>query len=477
MAAMRTYTFSPCLVAAVMLAGAAPLTAQVQWQRIESFPGSERALSYDLTRDRFVVLAAPNGIGEPETWERDRTVGWLRRQPAVSPPWRFGAHAFAYDFVRSVTVSFSGGGGIFVGVAETYEWDGIVWANRSPLSQPPARSGHAMEFDPVGNRVVLFGGMQLSQNPTLLADTWEWNGTAWIQRLAPGPAARSNHTLAYDFAQGNVVMFGGSGVAGALGDTWTYVNGAWTQRAGGPPARVGAAMAYDVGRARTVLFGGGPSLSSWYSDTWEWDGSAWTMQTPAVQPNARVNAGMASDPVGGGVVLVGGNGVVPYADTWRWDGSAWTRLDDVQQPSPRQNHATAFDDVRGELLVFGGLYVFVSGPLGDFWRWNGTNWTGSATPGPSPRYGAKMAFDSARGEAVMFGGLTGGMTNQTWVWNGTTWLLRSPAASPSARQLHAMAYDRQRARVVMYGGASSAGTLGDTWVPNRELLRAARRFC
>jgi hypothetical protein len=172
---------------------------------------------------------------------------------------------------------------------------------------------------------------------------------------------------------------------------------------------------------------------------------------------------MASDPVGGGVVLVGGNGAVPYADTWRWDGSAWTRLDDVPQPSPRQNHATAFDDVRGELLVFGGLYVFVSGPLGDFWRWNGTNWTGSATPGPSPRYGAKMAFDSARGEAVMFGGLTGGMTNQTWVWNGTTWLLRSPAASPSARQLHAMAYDRQRARVVMYGGASSAGTLGDTW--------------
>jgi hypothetical protein len=39
-----------------------------------------------------------------------------------------------------------------------------------------------------------------------------------------------------------------------------------------------------------------------------------------------------------------------------------------------------------------------------------------------------------------------------------------------------MAYDSQRHRVVLFGG-SGGGYHGDTWVPNRELLRAARRFC
>ena len=452
----------PCLVvlsafAAATVAGALP--AQVQWQRFEYMPRTSGPLAYDALRDRFVTLTAPNGIGVPETWERDRLAGWLRRQPAVTPPWR-GSHALAFDLLRGVTVWFSSGSSFPFGTAETYEWNGTTWTNVSPASQPPARSGHALAFDLANSRVVLFGGMSVNQNPAPLADTWEWTGTAWIQRIAPGPGARSNHALAYDLARGNVVLFGGQGVSGPFGDTWTYVNGAWTQRAGGPPARLGAAMAHDVARARTVLFGGGPFFGAYFDDTWEWDGSAWTQLSPATRPNGRLLAGMASDLVGGGVVLVGGSDTQAYADAWRWNGTTWTLVDDVPQPSVRHSHAMAFDDVRGELLVFGG--VGPSTILGDFWRWNGTSWTGTAFPGPSGRTRAQMAFDSARGEAVLFGGELPGFTNQTWVWDGTTWGQRNPAVSPSARILHGMAYDRQRARVVLFGGVG-IGTFGDTW--------------
>src|SRR5438876_261777 len=61
---------------------------------------------------------------------------------------------------------------------------------------PPARSSTAMAFDSTRGRVVLFGGYV---GGTLsLGDTWERDGTAWVQR-APftSPSARSSTAMAY----------------------------------------------------------------------------------------------------------------------------------------------------------------------------------------------------------------------------------------------------------------------------------------
>ena len=56
------------------------------------------------------------------------------------------------------------------------------------------------------------------------------------------------------------------------------------------------------------------------------------------------------------------------------------------------------------------------------------------------------------------------------------WMLAA-TTGPIGREAHAMAYDTQRARTVMFGGRTAATVyLGDTWVPNRELLRGPRRF-
>jgi hypothetical protein len=76
-----------------------------------------------------------------------------------------------------------------------------------------------------------------------------------------------------------------------------------------------------------------------------------------------------------------------------------------------------------------------------------------------------MAFDAARGELVMFGGqlLPSPANADTWVWNGTNWTQRSPAASPGARQYHAMCYDAGRQRVVVYSGQLGTALLNDIW--------------
>ena len=80
-----------------------------------------------------------------------------------------------------------------------------------------------------------------------------------------------------------------------------------------------------------------------------------------------------------------------------------------------------------------------------------------------------MAYDQARGVTVLFGGDTGNaggrfeVTDETWLWNGSSWTQASPAASPPARMTHAIAYDSRRERVVLFGGSDGTRTFGDTW--------------
>jgi hypothetical protein len=87
-----------------------------------------------------------------------------------------------------------------------------------------------------------------------------------------------------------------------------------------------------------------------------------------------------------------------------------------------------------------------------------------------------MVYDEVRQRVVLFGGYAGQHMNDTWEWDGATWLQRNPAASPPARGNHAMVYDAARGRVVLFGGGAGLSYLGDTWVPNNSVLCAERRL-
>src|SRR5262252_4310106 len=108
-------------------------------------------------------------------------VAWQDRSP--SPIARLG-HALAFDILRGRTVLF---GGLTATLrADTWEWDGAIWTLRSPANAPPARTDHAMAYDPSRACTVLFAGVA----GVALADTWEWDGVSWRQcfpALSPPP--------------------------------------------------------------------------------------------------------------------------------------------------------------------------------------------------------------------------------------------------------------------------------------------------
>jgi hypothetical protein len=215
-----------------------------------------------------------------------RSVGLLRA--LVGDQWNTladhaeGAAAepgFVFDPRRDRFVAFGGSAAMGQARGETWIQSGTGW-NRLAAPGPAGRQAHAMVQDEKRDRTVLFGGMgsgPAGQAPPLLADLWEFNGTAWTKRTADGPSARHSSGAAYDSKRGVVILFGGVGSSGFLGDTWSWDGTAWIKLAdSGPEPRGMGFLAYDKKRDRIVLFGG---RKGWpdgdLNDTWEWDGAGW----------------------------------------------------------------------------------------------------------------------------------------------------------------------------------------------------------
>ena len=118
-----------------------------------------------------------------------------------------------------------------------------------------------MTFDAARGVTVLFGGHRdLSGYNAQLGDTWEWNGSYWVEHFGvAGPAPRSEHRMTYDAPRQRTVLCGGRAIYGggaSYTDTWEWNGSAWTNMQAVAPVSSHAALAFDAARQRTVLFGG-----------------------------------------------------------------------------------------------------------------------------------------------------------------------------------------------------------------------------
>jgi len=280
----------------------------------------------------------------------------------------------------------------------------FLWTQKQDVG-PSARWGHAMAYDAVRQRTVLFGGDD--GTGAVLRDTWTWDGEFWTQVSDIGPSARAGHGLAWDSARNIALLFGGNGM---LGDSWTWDGADWTQvEDSGPTPRYGHAMAFDPVRGQVVLFGGSPTFTTMVNDTWAWDGNAWT-QVEDNGPAPRRHAAVAWDGPRQRLVLFGGegsNGQV-FGDTWAWDGAVWTQVEDV---GPTAAIGAAMCAGETGLVLFGGLSAVGGGGartvFDDSWVFDGTHWTQRQDIGPLARWGHTLVRDAQRNTLVLFGGFSG----------------------------------------------------------------------
>jgi hypothetical protein len=188
------------------------------------------AMAYDAARNRVVLFGGAHvaGTAESDTWAWDGS-DWS--QVEDTGPSARSSHAMAYDGPRSRTVLFGGvapaQGATF---GDTWEWDGTAWKHVQDIGAAPA-AGAAMAFRTA--TAALFGGISAVTNVPgrrLFGLTWEWNGHLWTARQDIGVGPRYEHAMAFDSVRNRVVLFGGRSVpadtenadAGLKGDTWEH---------------------------------------------------------------------------------------------------------------------------------------------------------------------------------------------------------------------------------------------------------------
>lgn len=456
------------LVLVLALALAGTLATQTTWRPISGVePRFAPVLGFDPQRGVSVLFGGASDFfgGDPldDTWTFDGAT-WSPREVAIRPPARF-ASAMAFDPLRQRLVLFGGATmrglyGFYVGRNDTWEWDGTTWAKKTPATSPPPRAQHALAFDPNRGKVLLFGGTE--DGVPYRDDLWEWDGQNWAALAAPRPSVGSaRDQMVTDTARGLVVLVRGNG---PTAEHWEWNGVAWARRTDLPVATGGKfALAFDTIRRRLQLVGVGPGGD----EVWESDGSTWALS--AVMPGTRPNAAVTYDSWRARTIVQSSEGLNPYSraddltDTWLHDGSAVTKVPRFTTPGARTGVALAADSKRRRVVLFGGQTS--SGDTDEVWEWDGAHWAQSnATPRPTPRHDAMLTFDSYRGRVLLFGGATAtGWLDDTWEWNGAQWIVRTPTRAPSRRRLAGMDYSAQRGRVLLFGGEALGVPNGETW--------------
>lgn len=216
------------------------------------------------------------------------------------------------------------------GVAQS--WAQKLW----PTAPAPSFRYAPIVHDTARGRTVWYGG-SLDEFPdaqtVAIDEHWEFDGEVWVQaQPCQMPPARFQHAMCYDSLRQRILMFGGRDVPFVdRNDLWSFKDGTWTQLqpTSSPPGRRSAAMTYDSGRDRVVLFGGVGSV--YYDDTWEFDGTDW-QQVAVSGPTVRDQAAMAFDPIRARSVMTGGNnpGQGGLDITWEFDGQSWVAGGSIQ---------------------------------------------------------------------------------------------------------------------------------------------------
>jgi Galactose oxidase, central domain len=304
--------------------------------------------------------------------------------------------------------------GLALATAQPVLLNASTWKRLSPITSPSARSLCAMAYDPVSDRIVLFGGLGNNSN---FNDTWTFDGTTWTQIFpAVAPPPRNGATMAYDVVAKKLIMFGGFNDPNYLQDTWVFdgATSSWTeaQMSVNPPKATGAMLFTDPLYGRAMMFGGynaGRKVPV-ESNTWRWTEKGWRLLHPATVPYPRAWGIANLDPLHHNAVLTGGTGDTIRADnTWLWDGVNWSQQSPSTQIPAYLSAGYTFDPAMQAVVVFGGN--------DDTWTWTGSDWVQmSPNSSPPPRSEVGMAYHPTTHQTLMFGGTlnNGTLVNTTW---------------------------------------------------------------
>lgn len=314
--------------------------------------------------DRASAAAAPTD-----------TSSWQRVLPTGGPPFPRAGHSAIYDPVRHRMIVFGGFGGVYLRDVWALSLEGApTWTELAPTGVPPqARSGHSAIYDPVRDRMVVFGGTDGSFNG-YKSDVWalSLSGTpAWTQISPAGDpiSVRGGHSAIYDPVRDRMVVFGGTDGFYSNGEVWSLsLSGTPTWRILAPSSAAPNYLeshqaVYDPVHDAMVVFGGADLSHLLHNDTWSFSlspSAMWSQILPlGPLPDARAEHAMVYDSRQDRILMYGGSAAgLALSDAWVLypsNPARWIESIEVGAAPPvRSSHSGIFFPDSARMVVFGG---------------------------------------------------------------------------------------------------------------------------
>ncbi len=274
-------------------------------QRMVVFGGYNGVLSFTSVNDTWAL-----SLGSFPAWAQIVTQG--------TPPSRRYGHSAIADPTRRQMVVFGGSGSpLWLNDVWILDLASAAWSRPAVGGAPPSpRYFQSAIYDGSRDRMVIFGGYQAydpnhPENPAFVNDTYRFSLAthAWTVILngpSTPPSGRILHSAIYDPVRDRMIVFGG------IDNFGVFHNDVWALRfadpvpwqsltpLGTPPAgRRGHFAIYDPLRDRMVVFGGEDAQRS-FGDVWELSFAGvptWTELSPGgLAPVERALGATAYDP-------------------------------------------------------------------------------------------------------------------------------------------------------------------------------------
>jgi hypothetical protein len=331
------------------------------------------------------------------------------------------------------------------------------WIDRTPAtagtaSLPTAGEDCAMIYDPIAQRVIIFGGKNdLNKNVNeiwqLDLENYQWQQ---IEVIGEKPLPSEDHVVVYDPVGYRLILHGGEdGLTRNF--TWAFdlKTKHWTNiKDESSPALEDHTAIFDSKRKRIVTFGG---FNTQMYNIWE-------MYALYLDPES------------------------PVFEKWL------TVRYKKKHPPGRMDHVAVYDSLKDRMVIFGGWDMERRDYFGDTWAFNFTSgkWAKIKTSRshPTKRRHAVGVYDSKRNWFVIYGGYgEKGLLNDSWAFDLTsdTWINITPGPQP--RIDHQAIFNPKTGNILIYGGdARLPKKFHDLWelqvrkdIPIELLLEAARK--
>lgn len=226
---------------------ALPLDNSWTWTQLaiadsQSPPNGMSDAIYDPIRDRIVAFGYNSAVW---TLPLSGALAWQQIFPAGTPPSQRDGQRVIYDPIRDRAVMFGGAGPdgidygqdgppLFNDVWTLSLGDHPTWTQLFPSGGPPmGRGAHALVYDPVRDRMIVYGGLLGGYN-NYLEDTWALSlgqNPAWVPLTDPNSPASAPTvgglgrglyyvSAAYDPFRDRLLVFGGAGQEVTTNDVW-----------------------------------------------------------------------------------------------------------------------------------------------------------------------------------------------------------------------------------------------------------------